>query len=82
MIDMENITNNLGVRWVLIFFNSWLVIVVDCVVLSINNINNARIGNPSPILNMYISMGSNDFNRYCLATIVVMAHASPDIKAN
>ena len=93
IIEIANITNNLGVMWVLIFLRSWLAkfivffgfSVVDDLerlLLSINTKSKARIGNPNPILSMYISMGSNDFSRYCLATIVVIAHANPDINAN
>ena len=93
IIEIANITNNLGVMCVLIFLRSWLAkfivffgfSVVDDLerlLLSINTKSKARIGNPNPILSMYISMGSNDFSRYCLATIVVIAHANPDINAN
>jgi len=95
IIEIANITNNLGVMWVLIFLRSWLAkfivffgfSVVDdlerlLLLLSINTKSKARIGNPNPILSIYISMGSNDFSRYCLATIVVIAHANPDINAN
>jgi len=93
IIEIANITNNLGVMWVLIFLRSWLAkfivffgfSVVDDLerlLLSINTKSKARIGKPNPILSMYISMGSNDFSRYCLATIVVIAHANPDINAN
>lgn len=93
IIEIANITNNLGVMCVLIFLRSWLAkfigffgfSVVDDLerlLLSINTKSKARIGNPNPILSIYISMGSNDFSRYCLATIVVIAHANPDINAN
>ena len=99
IIEIANITNNLGVMWVLIFLRSWLAkfivffgfSVVDdlerlllllMLLLSINTKSKARIGKPNPILSIYISMGSNDFSRYCLATIVVIAHANPDINAN
>ena len=93
IIEIANITNNLGVMWVLIFLRSWLAkfivffgfSVVDDLerlLLSINTKSKARIGKPNPILSIYISMGSNDFSRYCLATIVVIAHANPDINAN
>ena len=86
IMEIANIPNNLGVMWVLIFLRSIGRVVDVCerdgLLLNMKSSRIARSGKPRPILNIYISMGSNDFSKYCFATIVVMAHAKPEISAN